>query len=168
MCARAHLDRPSGSSKTVENASNAAVALWLSELSPDWRLLAALCILSQLSHNHPAAIFFAMKRGHVRTIIAPFALPFAVHVQTTVPWLLLSTVRALYTRGLCSRNYGGPGGRPSRLATVPSPLATVPSRLATVPSPLATVPSRRSPSTMRVFLYFVPLREGSVTTVPLL
>ena len=43
--------RSSGSSKIVENASNAAVELWLSALSPGWRLLAAL--LSQFSHNHP-------------------------------------------------------------------------------------------------------------------
>ena len=40
VCER--LDRPSGSSKTVENVSNAAVGLWLSALSPGWRLLAAL------------------------------------------------------------------------------------------------------------------------------
>ena len=49
VCVR--LDRPSGSSKTVENVSNAAVELWLSVLSPGWRLLTVL--LSQFSHNHP-------------------------------------------------------------------------------------------------------------------
>ena len=32
-------------------ASNVAVELWLSALSPGWQLLAAL--LSQFSHNHP-------------------------------------------------------------------------------------------------------------------
>ena len=51
MCVCVRLDRPSGGSNTVENVSNAAMELWLSALSPDWRLLAAL--LSQFSHNHP-------------------------------------------------------------------------------------------------------------------
>ena len=51
VCVCVRLDRPSGSSKTVENASNAAVELWLSALCPNWQLLAAL--LSQFSHNHP-------------------------------------------------------------------------------------------------------------------
>ena len=51
MCVCVRLDRLSGSSKTVENVSNAAVELWLSALSPGWQLLAAL--LSQFSHNHP-------------------------------------------------------------------------------------------------------------------
>ena len=50
-CVCVHQDRPSGSSKTVENASIAAVELWLSALSPGWQLLVAL--LSQFSHNHP-------------------------------------------------------------------------------------------------------------------
>ena len=51
VCVCVRLYRPSGSTNTVENASSAAVELWLSALSPDWRLLAAL--LSQFSHNHP-------------------------------------------------------------------------------------------------------------------
>ena len=51
MCVCVRLDRPSGSSKTVENASIAAMELWLSVLSPGWQLLVAL--LSQFSHNHP-------------------------------------------------------------------------------------------------------------------
>ena len=83
MCVR--LDRPSGSSKAVENASNAAVELWLSALSPGWRLLAAL--LSQFSHNYPvkSGHFLCHEAGSRAYIIAPFA----VHLQTTVPWLLL-------------------------------------------------------------------------------
>ena len=56
VCVCVRLDRPSGGSKTVENASNAAVELWLSALSPGYWLLAAL--LSQFSHNHP------VKSGH--------------------------------------------------------------------------------------------------------
>ena len=44
---------------------------------------ATVTVLSQSSGV--AAILFAMRRGHVLTIIAPFA----VHVQTTLPWLLL-------------------------------------------------------------------------------
>ena len=51
VCVCVRLDRLSGGSNTVENVSNAAMELWLSALSPDWRLLAAL--LSQFSHNHP-------------------------------------------------------------------------------------------------------------------
>ena len=45
------LDRPSGGSNIVENASNATMELWLSALSPEWWLLAAL--LSHFSLNHP-------------------------------------------------------------------------------------------------------------------
>ena len=51
VCVCVRLDRPSGSSKTVENAFIAAVELWLSALSPGWQLLVAL--LSQFSYNHP-------------------------------------------------------------------------------------------------------------------
>ena len=49
-------DGPSGGTNIVENASNAAMELWLSARSPGWRLLAAL--LSHLSLNHP------VKSGH--------------------------------------------------------------------------------------------------------
>ena len=78
-----------GGSKIGENASNAAMELWLSAKSPGWRLLAAL--LSQFSHNHPVKsghfLCHVMWRGHVLTVIVSFAV--YVHVQTTVPWLLL-------------------------------------------------------------------------------
>ena len=44
---------------------------------------ATVTVLSELSGIERP--FFAMRRDHVLTIIAPFV----VHVQTTVPWLLL-------------------------------------------------------------------------------
>ena len=44
---------------------------------------ATVVVLSQSSDIERP--FFAMRRGHVLTIIATFA----VHVQTTVAWLLL-------------------------------------------------------------------------------
>ena len=86
QCVCVRLDRPSGSAKTVENASNAAVELWLPALSPGWRLLAAL--LSQFSHNHP------VKSGHFIYHEAGSRaynniVPFVVNVQTTMRWLLL-------------------------------------------------------------------------------
>ena len=65
VCVCPFSKRVSGGSKIGENASNAAIELWLSAKSPGWRLLAAL--LSQFSHNHPvnSGHFFAMRRGHV-------------------------------------------------------------------------------------------------------
>ena len=61
VCVCVRLDRPSGSSKTVENASNAAVELWLSALSPGRRLLAAL--LSQFSQSSGIAAIFCHEAG---------------------------------------------------------------------------------------------------------
>ena len=46
------LKRVSGSSYTVENASNAALIPSSPEMEPPWRLLAV--VLLQFSHNHPA------------------------------------------------------------------------------------------------------------------
>ena len=84
MCVCVRLDRPSGSTNTVENASSAAVELWLSALSPDWRLLAALLSQYVLSQSSGIAAIFAMRRvtwyrsaiiaafTYCCTIIAPF------------------------------------------------------------------------------------------------
>ena len=41
--------------------------------------------------RYRAAIFFAMRSGHVLTVIVPFA----VHVLTTVPWFLLLQVHSM-------------------------------------------------------------------------
>ena len=54
VCVCVFLERPSGNSKTVKNTSNAAaMELWLSALSPGWRLLAALLLHFSQSLNHP-------------------------------------------------------------------------------------------------------------------
>ena len=65
------LDRPSSGSKTVENASNAAVELWLSALSPGWQLFRVLAALQSQSSGieRPLIIFFAMSRGHMRPLL---------------------------------------------------------------------------------------------------
>ena len=60
VCVCVCLDRPSGSSNTVENASNAAVKLWLFALSSGWQPLVTLKIIRYIEE-----IFFAMRRDHV-------------------------------------------------------------------------------------------------------
>ena len=102
------LDRHSGGSNTVENASNAALKLWLSALSQDWQLLVALLSQFSDSDNHlvESGHFLCHEvksraynnRAHCSALCCTCTNNSAV-ASTTV-------VRALpvYRPGLCSRN----------------------------------------------------------------
>ena len=59
MCVCPFSKRVSGGLKIGENASNAAMELWLSAETQGWRLLVAL--LSQFYHNHPVELAVSLN-----------------------------------------------------------------------------------------------------------